>query len=90
MYVFDLSDGSSRLLRERSGHAGAVSSVRFHGSDGTTILSSGSDQQVRRHSIFRDEQGLEMSQRALSRAIRIGNRRSRRSRQGSDPNGMFL
>ncbi|KAJ8881265.1 hypothetical protein PR048_017741 [Dryococelus australis] len=47
MWIFDLPDGGARLLRMREGHSLPPTYIRFHGSNGHNILSSGGDSTVR-------------------------------------------
>jgi U3 small nucleolar RNA-associated protein 21 len=63
-WIFDGSDGSARLLRERSGHAEPPSMAHFHVQDGdtTTILSASSDGSFRYQSIVREHNSGELSQ----------------------------
>ena len=42
VWIFDMSDGSCRLLRQRHGHSLPSTKIAFHGLDGLNILSSGS------------------------------------------------
>lgn len=43
IWIFDMSDGSARLLRQRSGHHASPIRIRFHDQNGQKILSSGLD-----------------------------------------------
>jgi hypothetical protein len=43
-WIFDLPDGGGRLLRIREGHAKPPTKIRFYGSLGSNILSSGKNQ----------------------------------------------
>lgn len=43
VWIFDMSDGSARLLRQRSGHSLPPIRIRFHDQNGQKILSSGLD-----------------------------------------------
>lgn len=43
MWIFDMSDGSARLLRQRHGHSEPSTKINFHGLNGLNILSSGHD-----------------------------------------------
>lgn len=47
LWIFDLSDGGARLLRIREGHHAPPLCIRYHGSNGQTILSSGEDSSLR-------------------------------------------
>ncbi|RZF37096.1 hypothetical protein LSTR_LSTR013792 [Laodelphax striatellus] len=63
MWIFDLSDDGARLLRVREGHAAPPTYIRFHGSNGHNILSSGNDSSLR---IFNTQ--LETFNKSLGRA----------------------
>ena len=72
MWVFDKPDGSARLLRERTGHAAAPSTVVFHrdsvlvggGPSGQAMmLTAGADRTVRLASLWSAHQDVELSQR---------------------------
>jgi U3 small nucleolar RNA-associated protein 21 len=41
IWIFDMSDGSARLLRQRHGHSLPPTKIQFHGQNGENILSSG-------------------------------------------------
>jgi U3 small nucleolar RNA-associated protein 21 len=43
IWIFDMPDGSCRLLRQRHGHHQSPTKIRFHGQNGTEILSAGLD-----------------------------------------------
>lgn len=43
VWIFDMSDGSARLLRQRHGHSLPPTRIRFHGVNGENILSAGLD-----------------------------------------------
>jgi U3 small nucleolar RNA-associated protein 21 len=47
LWIFDKLDGSPRLLRIREGHSAPPQFIRYHGSKGDTILSSGEDSSLR-------------------------------------------
>ncbi|KAE9523992.1 hypothetical protein AGLY_015639 [Aphis glycines] len=47
MWRFDMSDGSASLFKIREGHFKPPVSIRFHGTDGASILSSGNDSSLR-------------------------------------------
>lgn len=47
LWIFDLSDGGARMLRVREGHNAPPLCIRYHGSNGHTILSSGEDCSLR-------------------------------------------
>lgn len=52
LWIFDLSDGGARMLRIREGHNGPPLCIRYHGSYGRTILSSGEDSSLRAFSVI--------------------------------------
>lgn len=41
VWIFDMSDGSARLLRQRHGHSMPPNRIKFHGQTGENILSAG-------------------------------------------------
>lgn len=41
VWIFDMSDGSARLLRQRHGHSQPSAKISFHGLNGHNILSAG-------------------------------------------------
>lgn len=47
LWIFDLPAGGARLLRRREGHAEPPLCIRFHGSGGRHILTSGEDSSLR-------------------------------------------
>jgi U3 small nucleolar RNA-associated protein 21 len=47
VWIFDQADLGGRLLKLREGHAEQPTCVRFHGANGYTILSSGTDSSLR-------------------------------------------
>lgn len=47
LWIFDKLDGNARLLRYREGHSAPPLSIRYHGSKGDAILSSGEDSSLR-------------------------------------------
>ncbi|XP_053692051.1 WD repeat-containing protein 36 [Sabethes cyaneus] len=47
LWIFDLPDGGARLLRVREGHGAPPTCIRYHGSSGQFILSSGEDSSLR-------------------------------------------
>lgn len=52
LWIFDLTDGGARMLRIREGHNAPPLCIRYHGSNGQTILSSGEDSSLRAFSII--------------------------------------
>lgn len=72
MWIFDQTDGSSRLLRSREGHIAPPSRIRFYGSAGSSsgghdILSAGQDKTFRVFSTIADAQSKELSQGHLKK-----------------------
>ncbi|GAB6028898.1 WD repeat-containing protein 36 [Chamberlinius hualienensis] len=53
IWIFDLSDGSARLLMLRDGHSGPPTKIRFYG-NGDYILSAGEDSTLRMYSTIND------------------------------------
>jgi len=47
LWIFDKLDGTPRLLRYREGHSSPPLCIRYHGSKGDSILSSGEDSSLR-------------------------------------------
>lgn len=47
LWIFDMSDGSPRLLRIREGHTAPPTCIRYHGHEGKFIVSSGEDSSMR-------------------------------------------
>ena len=47
LWIFDKLDGNPRLLRYREGHSASPLCIRYHGSKGDVILSSGEDSSLR-------------------------------------------
>ncbi|XP_016983783.2 WD repeat-containing protein 36 [Drosophila rhopaloa] len=47
MFIFDMPDGGARQLRIREGHTKPPLCIRYHGTSGVSILSSGEDSTMR-------------------------------------------
>lgn len=47
LWIFDMPDGGARLLRIREGHGAPPTYIRFHGSNGKSILTAGGDSSLR-------------------------------------------
>lgn len=47
LWIFDMPDGGARLLRIREGHSAPPLCIRYHGSRGESIISSGEDSSMR-------------------------------------------
>jgi U3 small nucleolar RNA-associated protein 21 len=66
--VFDGLEGLPRLLKSRSGHQAAPTSIRHYGDCGNNILSGGgNDKTIRSFSVIRDSQSVELSQGSLAK-----------------------
>ena len=65
MWVFDGAGGTARLLKERSGHHGPPTIVKFYGSNYETVLSGGRDKSLRLFCVIKDERSRELSQGSL-------------------------
>lgn len=60
-WIFDLSDGTARVLRSRSGHSSNPNKIRFYMTS-SVILSAGNDRSLRLFSTVRDQRSREFSQ----------------------------
>lgn len=67
-WIFDSPDGSSRLLKSRSGFAGTAREVMYYGEGGDAMLATGDG--VRFFSGVRDSQNVELSQGKLEHKAR--------------------
>lgn len=65
MWIFDLADGTARLLRSRSGHSAPPTKIRYYG-NGQQLLSCGTDRSFRRFSTIQEHQSRELSQGSLA------------------------
>ena len=54
VWIFDMADGSARLLRQRHGHHLSPIKIRFHGLNGEIILSAGQDSCLMSYSLEYD------------------------------------
>ena len=54
VWIFDMADGSARLLRQRHGHHLSPIKIRFHGLNGENILSAGLDSCLMSYSLEHD------------------------------------
>lgn len=61
IWIFDMSDGTARILRSRCGHSSPPTKIRFFNTS-STILSSGRDRSLRYFSTVRDQRSTEFSQ----------------------------
>lgn len=52
VWCFDGPDSTGRILYQREGHSAPPTKIRFHGSKGQYILSSGLDSTLRAFSIY--------------------------------------
>jgi len=70
MWVFEKSNFSGRLLRERSGHSGNISKLKFYDDD--TILSAGFDSTVRRFSCVHERHNKNFGTAVASKKSNTG------------------
>lgn len=61
IWIFDMSDGTARILRSRCGHGAPPTKIRFFNTS-STILSAGRDRALRYFSTVRDQRSTEFSQ----------------------------
>ncbi|XP_019856091.1 PREDICTED: WD repeat-containing protein 36-like [Amphimedon queenslandica] len=62
IWIFDQSDGSARLLKERCGHSDTPTLIRFHPSNPHAIISAGTDNSLRVIGLRRQIISRELSQ----------------------------
>ncbi|PLW09611.1 hypothetical protein PCASD_24597 [Puccinia coronata f. sp. avenae] len=67
LWLFETPTGLPRLHTQRSGHQRPPHLIRYHGSNGKTILSAGRDKTLRAVSIVRDSRSFELSQGSLTK-----------------------
>ncbi|KAH8385586.1 hypothetical protein KR200_001874 [Drosophila serrata] len=67
MFVFDMSDGGARQLRIREGHTKPPLCIRYHGSSGVSILSSGEDSTMRVFSTIAESLNKSMGRATYNR-----------------------
>ncbi|KAL4570572.1 hypothetical protein LXL04_026229 [Taraxacum kok-saghyz] len=66
MWIFDTTDGDSRLLTFRSGHSAPPLCIRFY-ANGRHVLSADQDRAFRLFSVIQDQQSRELSQRHITK-----------------------
>lgn len=69
IWIFDQSDGSGRLLKQREGHSASPTKIRFHGASGNNILSAGLDSTLRSFSTKGDNLNKNLGQASYNRKI---------------------
>lgn len=67
MWIFDKLDGTPRLLRYREGHAAPPLCIRYHGSKGDSILSSGEDSSLRIFSTISETLNVSLGRASYNR-----------------------
>ncbi|XP_036341537.1 WD repeat-containing protein 36-like isoform X1 [Rhagoletis pomonella] len=67
LWIFDMPDNGARLLRIREGHTGPPLCIRFHGSNGTSILSAGEDSALRVFSTISESLNKSMGKASYNR-----------------------
>lgn len=69
LWIFDMTDGGARLLRIREGHSAPPTHIRFHGSNGRNILSSGEDSSLRIFNTLNEQMNKSMGKASYNRKI---------------------
>ncbi|KAL1506183.1 hypothetical protein ABEB36_005590 [Hypothenemus hampei] len=80
LWIFDMSDGSARLLRLREGHSASPNYIRFHGANGHNILSAASDSTLRIFNTQTEQFNKNLGKASYNRKIS-----KKRSRAVEDP-----
>ncbi|GAB1606546.1 WD repeat-containing protein 36-like [Argonauta hians] len=62
VWIFDMPDGSPRLLRMREGHSSPPLKLRYYGENGENILSAGLDSTLRSFSTVHDKYNKSLGQ----------------------------
>ncbi|XP_014768980.1 WD repeat-containing protein 36 [Octopus bimaculoides] len=62
VWIFDMPDGSPRLLRKREGHSSPPLKIRYYGENGENILSAGLDSTLRSFSLVHDKYNKSLGQ----------------------------
>lgn len=83
MWRFDMSDGSASLFKIREGHFKPPVSIRFHGGNGTHILSAGNDSSLRIYNTV-----TEIANKSLGRASY--NRKLSKKRGNKMPDSLIM
>ncbi|XP_055587163.1 WD repeat-containing protein 36 [Uranotaenia lowii] len=81
LWIFDLPDGGARLLRIREGHGAPPTCIRYHGSSGQNILSSGEDSSLRIFSTISETLNKSLGKASYNRKAS----KKHRSKDGEDP-----
>jgi U3 small nucleolar RNA-associated protein 21 len=68
VWIFDMSDGSARLLRHRSGHSLPPARIRFHDPNGLNILSAGRDSVLMSFSTVHDSKNKSLGRASFNKA----------------------
>ena len=68
VWIFDMSDGSARLLRQRSGHSLPPTRIRFHDQRGQHVLSSGADSRLMSFSTVHDSHNKSLGRASFNKA----------------------
>jgi U3 small nucleolar RNA-associated protein 21 len=67
VWIFDMSDGSARLLRQRHGHSLPPIKIRFHDSNGQNILSAGLDSNLMSFSTDHDRKNKSLGRASFNK-----------------------
>jgi len=78
-WIFDMSDGGGRLLRQREGHSQPPSKIRYYGSSGQNVLSAGQDSSLRVFSTVADLLNRSLGHASFNRKL------SKKHRVSEDP-----
>jgi len=78
-WIFDMSDGGARLLRQREGHSHPPTRVRYYGAAGHNILSAGQDSSFRAFSTVADLLNKNLGHASFNRKL------SKKHRVTEDP-----
>jgi U3 small nucleolar RNA-associated protein 21 len=68
VWIFDMSDGSARLLRHRSGHSLPPTRIRFHDQAGASVLSAGADSCLMAFSTIHDSRNKSLGRASFNKA----------------------
>jgi U3 small nucleolar RNA-associated protein 21 len=89
MWIFDAPDGTARLLRSRSGHAGTPTKIRYYGgitngsaadnadANSCELLSCGDDRTIRLFNTALESHNMEMSQKTVLKKQQLLRRNQR-------------
>ncbi len=67
VWIFDMSDGSARLLRQRHGHSLPPRRIRFHGESGENLLSAGLDSYLMSFSTVHDSKNKSLGRASYNK-----------------------